>query len=89
LWELQAGEAAYPYHFQYADEELIVVMRGTPTPEDSVTTLAISSHGRPDIVEYPDSGKVGVGERLPRGGGLRKLIRRADAVDYWHGEQRD
>jgi hypothetical protein len=47
LWELQAGEAAYPYHFQYADEELIVVMRGTPTPKDSVTTLAISSHGRP------------------------------------------
>jgi uncharacterized cupin superfamily protein len=32
LWELPAGEAAYPYHFHYADEELIVVMRGTTHP---------------------------------------------------------
>jgi uncharacterized cupin superfamily protein len=77
LWELPAGEAAYPYHFHYADEELIVVMRGRPTlrtpqglreleegealrfpvseqgahqivnrSEDTVTFLAISSHGR-------------------------------------------
>ena len=83
LWELPAGRAAYPYHFHYADEELIMVMRGTPTlrtpegsreleegealrfpvgepgahqlvnrSEESVTFLAISSHGRPDIVEY-------------------------------------
>jgi hypothetical protein len=58
-------------------------------PRNSVTFLAISSHGRPDIVEYPDSGKVGVGERLPRGGGLREFFRRAEAVDYWDGEQRD
>jgi len=26
LWELPAGEAAYPYHFHLADEELIVVL---------------------------------------------------------------
>src|SRR5918998_416566 len=117
LWELPPGEAAYPYHFHYADEELIIVVRGRPTlrtPEgtrlmdegeavafplgesgahallnesdDAVTFIAVSSSGRPDVVVYPDSGKIGVGERLPRGGGLRKFFRREDAVDYWDRE---
>lgn len=56
-------------------------------PTDEVTTfLSVSSHGRPDIVVYPDSDKIGVGERLPRGGGLRAFFRRADQVDYFEGE---
>lgn len=36
LWELQPGEAAYPYHFHLTDEELLVVLDGEPsvrTPE--------------------------------------------------------
>ena len=36
LWELPAGEAAYPYHFHYSDEELVIVLSGRPslrTPE--------------------------------------------------------
>jgi uncharacterized cupin superfamily protein len=48
--------------------------------------LSFSTHGVPDIVLYPDSGKVGVGERLPRGGGLRQFFRLEDAVDYYDGE---
>jgi uncharacterized cupin superfamily protein len=117
LWELPPGEAAYPYHFHYADEELILVLRGRPTlrtPEgtrelsegeavrfplgeegahqlrndtdEDVTFVAISSHGRPDVVVYPDSNKIGVGERLPRGGGLWEFFRREGAVDYWDRE---
>jgi uncharacterized cupin superfamily protein len=31
LWELPPGEAAYPYHFHLVDEELLVVLEGTPT----------------------------------------------------------
>jgi uncharacterized cupin superfamily protein len=54
---------------------------------DTVTFLAVSSHGRPDVVIYPDSNKLGVGERLPRGGGLRAFLHREDAVDYWEREQ--
>jgi uncharacterized cupin superfamily protein len=54
---------------------------------ETVTFLAISSHGRPDVVVYPDSDKVGVGERLPKGGGLRAFFRRDDRVGYWTGEQ--
>jgi uncharacterized cupin superfamily protein len=118
LWELPPGEAAYPYHFHYADEEIVIVLSGKPslrTPEgireleegeaihfglgeegahqilnrgkETATFLAISSSGRPDVIVYPDSDKIGFGERLPRGGGLRAFFKREDGVDYFDGEQ--
>jgi uncharacterized cupin superfamily protein len=117
LFELPPGQAAYPYHFHYADEEIVVVIRGRPTlrtpsgmrqlaegeavhfplgeegahqiinhNDETVSFLAISSKGRPDIVVYPDSNKVGVCERLSRGGGLNAYFRRDDDVDYFEGE---
>jgi uncharacterized cupin superfamily protein len=120
LWEIPPGEAAYPYHYHYSDEELVIVLSGRPTlrtpegereleegealrfpvgeegahqifnrSEDLVRFLAISSHGHPDVLVYPDSDKIGVGERLPRGGGLRAFFRRSDAVDYFDGEGRE
>jgi uncharacterized cupin superfamily protein len=120
LWELPAGEAAYPYHFHYADEELVIVLSGRLTlrtpegvreleegealrfplgeegahqiinrSEESATLLAVSSHGRPDVVVYPDSDKIGVGERLPQGGGLRAFFKRGDGVGYFDGEKLD
>jgi len=120
LWELPPGEAAYPYHFHYADEELVIVLSGQPslrtpegvreleegeavrfplgeegahkilnTTEETATFLAISSSGRPDVIVYPDSDKIGVGERLPRGGGLRAFFRRGDRVEYFDGERSD
>lgn len=52
----------------------------------TVQFLAFSGSGEPDIVIYPDSGKLGAFERLPEGGGLRKMFRMADAVDYLEGE---
>lgn len=54
--------------------------------ESTVRCIALSTHGDPDIVIYPDSGKLGAFERLPTGGGLWELFRRADAVDYYDGE---
>jgi uncharacterized cupin superfamily protein len=118
LWELPPGEAAYPYHFHYTEEELVVVLAGTPslrsadgwrelregevaafprgehgghqlvnrTPE-TVRFLSFSTSGEPDVVIYPDSGKLGAFERLPDGGGLRAMFRLSDAVDYHDGEQ--
>ncbi len=117
LWELPPGEAAYPYHFHYADEEIVIVLSGKPTlrtpegtreleegeavhfplgeegahqifnhGEEVVTFLAVSSSGRPDIIVYPDSDKIGVGERLPGGGGLRAFFRRIDKATYFDGE---
>jgi uncharacterized cupin superfamily protein len=31
VWEVPPGEAAYPYHFHLAEEEMAVVLTGTPT----------------------------------------------------------
>jgi uncharacterized cupin superfamily protein len=31
LWELPPGQAAYPYHYHHAEEELVIVLAGRPT----------------------------------------------------------
>lgn len=118
LWELPPGEASCPYHFHHAEEELLVVLAGSPslrTPEgwcelesgdvvsfprgesgahqllnrteETVRFLALSTNGEPDVVIYPDSGKLGAAERLPSGGGLRAFFRLEQQVDYWDGEE--
>jgi uncharacterized cupin superfamily protein len=118
LWELAPGEASYPYHYHLTEEELIVVLEGTPSlrtesgirelaagevvafhsgrsgahqllnrSERAVRFLSLSTNGEPDVVIYPDSGKLGAYERRPDGGGLREMFRLSDAVDYWEGEQ--
>src|ERR1700693_6033899 len=43
--------------------------------EEIVRFLAFSTNGEPDIVLYPDSGKLGAFERLPPGHGLRAMFR--------------
>ncbi len=118
LWELPPGEAAYPFHFHYTEEELVLVLAGAPslrTPDgwrelgsgevvafprgehgahqlvnrtqETVRFLSFSTSGEPDVVMYPDSGKLGAFERLPEGGGLRTMFRLSDVVDYHDGEQ--
>jgi len=117
LWEVRPGQAAYPYHFHYTEEELLIVLDGTPSlrgpagwrelaPGDVVALprgeggghqlvnrgetvarfLAFSSSGEPDVVSYPDSGKLGVFERLAQGGGLQAMFHARDSVDYYDGE---
>jgi uncharacterized cupin superfamily protein len=117
LWEVPAGQAAYPYHWHMAEEELLVVLEGTPSlrgpggwreleqgevvafprgeegghqlvnrTDATVRFLAFSTQPGPDIVLYPDSGKLGAFERRPDGGGLRELFRLSDAVSYHDGE---
>jgi uncharacterized cupin superfamily protein len=117
LWELPPGEAAYPYHFHYGEEEMVVVLSGSPTlrsaggerevaqgevlvflrgedgghqlmnrSAEPVRFLAISTSDAPDIVVYPDSGKIGCFERRPEGGGLYELHLRERAVGYYEGE---
>lgn len=31
VWEMQPGEAAYPYHFHYVEEEAVIVLSGKPS----------------------------------------------------------
>lgn len=54
--------------------------------------LAISSMHEPDVLEYPDSGKLAVFVGAPPGGdkAARRLelnVSKAGAVDYWQGEE--
>lgn len=117
LWELPAGEAAYPYHVHLTEEEALIVLSGRPrlrtpsgwrqleegevvsfpagpdgahqlhnTTDETVPFLAMSTNGDPDVVLYPDSGKVSAAERRPDGSGLKLYFREGDAVDYWNGE---
>jgi uncharacterized cupin superfamily protein len=51
-----------------------------------VRFLAVSTEGDPDIVLYPDSGKLAAAERLPDGGGVKAMFRLRDEVDYHDGE---
>ena len=114
LYELEPGDRLCPYHTHHANEEWLVVVRGSPmlrTQEGEqeleegdvvcfprgqdglhqvrngtdapIRVLMLSSMNRPDIVEYPDSGKVGArsvaGERILLG-------RPGPLLDYWDGE---
>ncbi len=54
--------------------------------------LAVSTMELPDVVEYPDSGKLGVtagthGGRPASEDSIRHFTRMKDGVDYWQGEQ--
>lgn len=116
-FDVPPGEAAYPYHWHHADEELVIVLDGQPTlrtpegerqlepgevvhfptgpdgahqlrndTEQPVRFLSVSNKGHIDIPVYPDSGRIGIAERTPRGDGLTLFFPRDAAVDYWHNE---
>lgn len=116
LWVLPAGQAAYPYHFHLVEEELLIVLDGTPTlrtPEGNRTLatgdviafpvgergahqvlndtaaevrfLSVSTSGEPEIVIYPDEGKLGANDRSTQSGSVNHYFRLADAVDYYEG----
>jgi uncharacterized cupin superfamily protein len=55
--------------------------------EEPAQILVVSPSGAPDICVYPDGGKIGAYERRADGGGIREVFRRADAVDYYEGEE--
>ena len=64
LWEVAAGQAAYPYHWHLAEEEVVVVLSGTPslrTPE------GWRELEQGDVVAFP------VGER-----GAHQVVNRTD-----------
>lgn len=79
---------------ELAEGETVAFLRGehgahqlVNRTEQTVRFLAFSTSGDPDIVIYPDSGKIGAFERLPEGGGLWAMFRAGDTVDYHEGEQ--
>jgi uncharacterized cupin superfamily protein len=79
--ELRPGEVVAFLRGEHGGHQLV------NRTEETVRFLAFSTSGEPDVVIYPDSGKLGAFERLAQGGGLRAMFRLADTVDYHDGEQ--
>jgi uncharacterized cupin superfamily protein len=79
--QLQAGEVVSFLRGEGGGHQIV------NRTQDTVRFLAFSTNGEPDIVVYPDSGKVGAFERLPDGAGLWAMFREDGAVDYYDGEQ--
>ena len=117
LYELPPGQRSAPYHWHTANEEMLIVLRGTVSLRDPdgwrelpagsvvafprgergahqirndgsepVRFLMVSELRSPEVVVYPDSGKVGARD-WEATQGLRLNWRREDAVDYWEGEE--
>jgi uncharacterized cupin superfamily protein len=115
-WRLPAGQAAYPYHFHLAEEEVLVLLKGSlalRTPDgwrrlaegdvvrfpvgaegahqlvndgaEDAMFLSVSTHGQPDVVLYPDEGKLCAAERTPDGSGLKTYFMMDDNVPYDDG----
>ncbi|MCC4246604.1 cupin domain-containing protein [Stappia indica] len=60
--------------------------------DEPLRYLAVSTMNEPDVMEYPDSGKVTVFAGAPPGGdkAARRValsLRTDSAVDYWDGEE--
>ena len=60
VWEVDPGQAAYPYHFHLLDEEVLVVLDGSPTLR---TASDVSRLVPGDIVAFP-SGDAGAHQVL-------------------------
>jgi uncharacterized cupin superfamily protein len=115
VYELAPGQRSFPYHWHAANEELLIVLRGTPTlrspggertladgdtvvfgrgpagahqlrndAEEPARVLMLSTRETPEIVEYVDSGKVGLS---PGSGGRVRMLSTGAEVDYWDGEE--
>jgi uncharacterized cupin superfamily protein len=64
LWEIPPGEAAYPYHYHFGEEELIVVLTGRPSlrmpggwrelPEGEIVSFLVGDQGAHQIVNRTD-----------------------------------
>src|SRR4029450_10628115 len=81
MYEVEPGNKQGPFHTHHANEEWVIVLRGEPTlrthegerqirndTEAPIRVLMLSTLIAPDVVEYPDSGKIGArsvaGERI-------------------------
>ena len=114
--ELLPGQTQCPYHFHHGNEEMLLVLRGTPTlrTPDGERVLAagdavhfptgpdgahqvINRSGEParyvvmdakvspEIVQYPDSGKIAAMSRNEEP--FWSVHRLDDAADFFHDEE--
>ena len=120
VYELLPGQTQCPYHFHHGNEELMLVLRGSPTlrtpdgerqleagevvhfptgptgahqvtnrSDEPVRYVVADAHVSPEIVEYPDSGKIASMSRgaSQQGDRLWTVHSLDDTVDFFDGEQ--
>lgn len=93
--QLRFGDAV----FAVAAGEVVVCPAGGPSTahqlmaseEEPLCYLAVSTMNAPDVMEYPDSGKVAVFAGAPPGGDkaartVELVVRKDSGVGYWDGE---
>ena len=66
LWEVPPGEAAYPYHAHLTEEELVIVLEGTPSLR---TTSGWRELGQGEVVSF-----------LRGEEGAHQIVNRSDAT---------
>jgi len=54
--------------------------------DEPARVLVISTKVAPEVVEYPDSGKIGAAAMPPGEQPVRVLVRPEDSLDYFEGE---
>lgn len=119
LFELPPGQASFPLHYHLANEELVVVVEGTPTLRTAETErslaqgdvvsfpvgkrgshqiinrgdrpvrfMVVSEMVAPEVLVYPDTGKIGARDSAPGGepGEVTSFFFADDSVDYFEGE---
>lgn len=77
-------------HIPVKGGDVLFIPAGPGYPHHLINTglrdlkyLSISTQQKPEVCEYPDSGKVGV---FPPEGGQSLIQRRSESLDYWDGE---
>lgn len=50
VWELEPGATAYKYHFHYGEEELLIVLEGSPTMRTPEGTTELAAG---EVVSFP------------------------------------
>ena len=79
LLEIAAGDVAFlPAGPDYPHQII-------NTSDAPLKYLSISTKERPEIVEYPDSGKY-LAMAGPPGAGFGRMARLGEDLDYWEGE---
>jgi uncharacterized cupin superfamily protein len=119
LFELPPGQASFPFHYHLANEELLVVVEGSPTlrtaegersvaagevvsfpvgergahqiinrSDRPVRFLVVSEMVAPEVLLYPDTGKIGARDSPPGAdpGEVTGFFLADDSVDYFEGE---
>jgi uncharacterized cupin superfamily protein len=70
LWEIPPGEAAYPYHFHLGEEEVVVVLAGTPTLRSREGTRVLATG---ETIRFP-RGEDGTHQLLNEGSDPARVL---------------